>query len=326
MLRSFTVVIILFTAFAIWTVYSPEQLEEPVNITIEKGETVDSIINSLESSGVIDSALFAKLYVKAKGIASNLQAGEYTFENTISLATVLNKLAAPRGPDNEITLTFIEGWTIDEMAEYIGTIEGIKVSESDFRKATQRSFDFSFIKALANSRDLEGYLFPDTYRVFEDITPDELVKKMLTNFDEKLNEEDIDAINSSGRSIDEVVILASILERELLTLEDRKRGAGVFLNRLDQGMGLQADSTVNYITKKKSARASFEDIKIDSPYNTYKYRGLPSGPISNPGEDSLEAAIYPESNPYFYFLTTPEGEAIFNTTLDGHNTSKAKYY
>ena len=186
MLRSFTVVIILFTAFAIWTVYSPEQLEEPVNITIEKGETVDSIINSLESSGVIDSALFAKLYVKAKGIASNLQAGEYTFENTISLATVLNKLAAPRGPDNEITLTFIEGWTIDEMAEYIGTIEGIKVSESDFRKATQRSFDFSFIKALANSRDLEGYLFPDTYRVFEDITPDELVKKMLTNFDEKL--------------------------------------------------------------------------------------------------------------------------------------------
>ena len=326
MLRSFTVVIIIFASFAVWTVYSPEELKAPVQISIEKGATVDSIIMELEDAGVIDNELFAKVYVKAKGIASNLQAGEYTFENTISLASVLNKLAAPRGADNEISLTFIEGWTIDEMAEYVSTVEGVGISEDDFRKATKRSFDYSFIEALSNSRDLEGYLFPDTYRVFEDITPDELINKMLENFDEKLTSEDREAINASGRTIDEVVILASILERELLTLEDRKRGAGVFLNRLNEGIGLQADSTVNYITKKKTSRASFEDIKIDSPYNTYKHRGLPPGPISNPGKASMEAAIYPESNVYFYFLTTPEGEAIFNMTLDGHNTSKAKYY
>lgn len=326
MLRSFTVVMLLFTAFAVWTVYSPEDLQEPVAITIEKGATVDGIIKDLEDAGLIDNALFAKLYVKAKGIASNLQAGDYTFANSISIASILNKLAAPRGPENEISVTFIEGWRLDEMAEYIDTVEGIQFDGDDFLEASRQSYDFAFIDELPNSRDLEGYLFPDTYRIFEDSTAQELIQKMLENLNYKLSEEDLEAIEESNRSVDEVVILASILERELLTIEDRKHGADVFLKRLNNGIGLQADSTVNYITKKKTPSVTFADLEIDSPYNTYKYRGLPPGPIANPGEGSLEAAIYPTPNDYFYFLTTPEGEAIFNTTLDGHNVSKNKYY
>jgi UPF0755 protein len=120
--------------------------------------------------------------------------------------------------------------------------------------------------------------------------------------------------------------LASIIEKEAKTLEDKKRVAGVYYNRLDIGMALQADPTVNYITEKKTDRPSQEDIETDSLYNTYKYPGLPLGPICNPGLDSILAAIYPEKNGYFYFLNTPDGQMIFSKTLAEHKKNRAKYF
>lgn len=326
MLRSFTIVLIIFTAFAVWTVYAPDELEEPVQITIEPGASVNEIIDALSDQGVIDNELFAKLYIKLQGMASRLQAGEYTFSDKVSLATVFEKLVSPQGSQAEIILTFPEGWTIDDMAEYVGAQTDLSVSSEAFITASE---DLSLLPDgihIPKGRDLEGYLFPDTYHVFEDVTAEELIKKMLVNFNSKVTDEMRTEIDAQNRTLDEVVILASMLEKELLSINERKLGADVFLKRLEIGMGLQADSTVNYITKKKTSRASAEDIKIDSPYNTYKHRGLPPGPISNPGFDSLEAAIYPTGNAYYYFLTTPEGDAIFSTTLEEHNTAKRRYY
>lgn len=309
-----------------WTVYSPEELAAPIDVTIKKGETVDTIIETLTEKGLVDSALFAKLYVRVKGTASRLQAGDYTFENKISLARVLNRLSSPDSGQQDVLLTFIEGWTIEEMADYVASVNELNISREEFTRATEKRYDISFIAIIPRERDLEGYLFPDTYRVFKDSTAEDIVEKMLINFETKLTSEALSEIDRQGRELDDVIILASILERELRELSEQKNGADVFLKRLEAGIPLQADSTVNYITKKNTPRASAEDLKIDSPYNTYKYRGLPPGPISNPGETSLQAAIYPTSNPYYYFLTTPEGEAIFNITLDAHNEDKRRYY
>jgi len=326
MLRSLTVVIFVFTVFAIWTVYTPEQLEAPAHVVIEKGATVDSIVDELKKAGVIDNQFFAKIYIWFKGSASRLQAGEYTFVNKISLARALDRIASPGALRKEVEITFIEGWTIQEMADYISSQEQLNIDVDDFINATGKRFDFTFMAIIGEERTLEGYLFPDTYRVFKDITADELVEKMLKNFEDKLTGEALSEIERQKRNIDDVIILASILEKELLTLEDQKNGADVFLKRIEAGIGLQADSTINYITKKSDPRASATDLEIDSPYNTYKYRGLPPGPISNPGASALEAAIYPSSNPYYYFLTTPDGDAIFNVTLHEHNEDKQKYY
>ena len=325
MLRSFTIVILVFAAFAIWTVYFPEKIEEPVAITVEQGATVDSIIELLSENDIISNELFAKAYVRLQGLGSKLQAGEYTFDNTISLASVFERLTSAQNP-HEVTLTFIEGWTIDDMADYVANQEELSITREAFIAATRNDYAVSFAVVIPEGRDLEGYLFPDTYRVFKDITADALVEKMLNTFEEKITGTYLTEIDREGRDLDEIVILASILERELLTLDERKNGADVFLKRLKDGIALQADSTVNYITKKKTSRASLEDIAIDSPYNTYKYRGLPPGPIGNPGLDSIEAAIFPTTNPYYYFLTTPDGEALFNETLEGHNADKRRHY
>jgi len=154
---------------------------------------------------------------------------------------------------------------------------------------------------------------------------EDLIKKTLNNFDKKLKASTRDEISKQGKTIFEVLTLASIIEREVPNKVDKKMIADIFLKRLKVGIGLQSDATINYVTGKGLAQPSYADLEIDSPYNTYKYRGLPPGPISNPGIDSIEAVVYPTSNDYYYFLTTHEGEVIYSIDYDEHLTNKAKY-
>ncbi len=147
----------------------------------------------------------------------------------------------------------------------------------------------------------------------------------MTNFGEKLNSDLRQEIIAQNKTIFEIITIASLIEKEVRTVEDKKIVSGILGNRLEIGMPLQVDATIVYITGEKSTGVSLEDLKVDSRFNTYKYKGLPLGPISNPGLESILAAIYPEENGYFYYLSTPEGKTIFNKTLDGHNRDKAKY-
>lgn len=184
---------------------------------------------------------------------------------------------------------------------------------------------YSWLSDKPKSASLEGYLFPDTYRFFEDSTPEQVVAKLLENFNAKFSDSLRTSLTSQGRDVYETVILASIVERELQTDADRAKAADIFLRRIEAGIPLQSDATVNYVTGKSALQPTYDDLQIDSPYNTYKYPGLPPGPIGNPGLSALRAAVNPEANPYYYFLTGTDGKTHFAKTLEEHVLNRQKY-
>ena len=187
------------------------------------------------------------------------------------------------------------------------------------------STDFSFLSDKPKNLSLEGYLFPDTYEVKKGAGSEDIIKKILNNFDKKLNSDLRTEIKNQGKSIFEIITIASLIEKEVRTFEDKKLVSGVLWKRLESNMPLQVDATIAYITEKKTTKVLKTDTQIDSLYNAYKYSGLPLGPICNPGIESIKAAIYPENSEYWYYLSTPEGETIFSRTLEEHNIAKAKY-
>jgi UPF0755 protein len=168
-------------------------------------------------------------------------------------------------------------------------------------------------------------LFPDTYRIFSDAQAEDIIKKLLDNFDRKVTAQMRFDAPKDNSSFYDALILASIVEREALYDDDRRVIAAIFLNRLKQGIGLQSDATINYVTGKKSPRPTYADLQVNSPYNTYKYRGLPPGPICNPGLTSINAVIYSQPNQYYYFLTDSEGRAHFGRTYAEHQQNIIKY-
>jgi UPF0755 protein len=174
-------------------------------------------------------------------------------------------------------------------------------------------------------RGLEGYLFPDTYRIFKGSSPSEVLEKMLDNFDSKLTEEMRLEIERQGKTIYEIVTMASIVEKEVRSEADMKIVAGIFWDRIKYGQPLQSCATLAYILGVNKKQYSLEDTKTDSLYNTYQNKGLPPGPIANPGLRALEATIYPEYTDYNYFLSSSDGETIYSVTYDEHLRNKAIY-
>lgn len=295
---------------------------------IKPGWGSTKISQELKNSGLIRSPLVFQFYTWQRGINNRLQDGEYYLSKNLSIKEISQILSRGAGVTKEITLTFIEGWNNKDYAKYLSD-QGIAKSE-DFFAMIQKKADwwnnYDFLVAKPKDLDLEGYLFPDTYRVYRDASIREIIQKMLDNLAKKLTPELKQEITRQNKSINDIITLASILEKEVSTDSDRKLVADIFYKRLEAGMPLQADSTVNYASGKSVTQASADDLKIDSPYNTYKYKGLPPGPICNPGLSAIEAAIYPTKNDYWYFLTTPDGKVIYSKTHDEHVAAKAKYY
>lgn len=302
---------------------------QPRSFIVEPGWGSTRISHELKKSGFIANSLSFQFYTWTRGISSYLQDGEYTFSENMPLTEIASILKRGPGSTKEITLTLIEGWNNRDYATYL-VKQGIVATEDEFFDLVQKKAgwwdDYSALSARPKNADLEGYLFPDTYRVYRESSAQEVIEKMLANLERKLTPELRQEITRQGKTIHEVLTIASILEKEVSTDEDRAMVADIFYKRLKAGIALQADSTVNYVSGKSDPRASGVDLQIDSPYNTYQVRGLPPGPIDNPGMSSITAAVYPKSNPYYYFLTTPEGKAIYSVTHDQHVAAKAKYY
>lgn len=227
-------------------------------------------------------------------------------------------------------------WTINQIADKFASFKKdfakSERSEEELRSgfvkeaSTISNYDYEFLKDLPENATLEGFLFPDTYELYQDATPQDLIKKMLTNFDSKISGELKEAINNREENLFEVVTLASIVQKEVKTEEDMKGVAGVYYNRLAIGRELESDVTVNYVTGKNDPTPSYKDTATNSRYNTYQYEGLPPGPVGNPGLMAIRATTYPAEHNYYYFLTRLDtGEALFSTRGYEHEAKKEKY-
>ena len=280
--------------------------ETLTTFVVEQGQGVEEIAQNLESAGLVRSGALFQLYASLSDLSSKLQAGEYQISQNLNLKEVVELLQ--HGTFEE-KLTFIEGWRREEMANEI-----LNLNAADFLRETE---------------GLEGYLFPDTYFVSKETTAEDLVKMMRENFENKLGEK---KVGVEGFSFEEVVIIASIVEREGAAVEDKPVVAGVLFNRLLDDVALQVDATVQYALGYQGGEDGWwkknltsEDLEIDSSYNTYKNPGLPPAPICNPGLDSFEATLNPTETDYWYYVSDSEGRMHFAETIDQHNENVAKY-
>ncbi len=250
-------------------------------------------------------------------------------------------------PPAEDTIQILEGWTDSDIARYFEGegkwpsekfLEAAGLPRVDYRYNQKApalkdwSEEFSFLSDKPKYYGLEGYLFPDTYRIYASSTVTDVIEKMLDNFDKKLTDKMRADIRKQGKSIYEIVTMASIIEKEAPIdyqkddNHDARIISGIFWNRLKIGQGLQSDATLSYIFGDNDPTHSGRDLEVDSPYNTYKYRGLPPGPICNPGILAIEAAIYPIQTDYYYFLT-PLGkdQVVYAHTYEEHLKNKYQY-
>ena len=306
MMRKITILILISLAlvgFFIISLWQGTKLPKDIRATeekifsVEKGQSFSQIAENLEKEALIKDSLYFKAYVLLEGHARSLQAGEYFLSPSMSLPEIVQKIVS--GDTASMAVTIPEGFTVKQIEERLGFV--------------------------LPGENLEGFLFPDTYSFPANISGQEAVDRMRENFNRKLTVEMMQETEKQGKTIFEIITMASLIEKEVRTLEDKKLVSGVLWNRLGIGMPLQVDATIVYITGKQTTRISLQDLQIDSPYNTYKYRGLPVGPICNPGQESIIAAIYPQESQYWYYLSAPDGTTHFSRTLQEHNIAKAKY-
>jgi len=339
MKKIFSIFIILaLSCFFIWQeVYLAKDYTSIENevFLVEKGQNLFQIAEDLEKEGLIKSKFWFDSYVLVKGTQGKLQAGEYFLNPSMSIAKISKKIIS--GEVIKEVLIIPEGWNLRDIGWYLEN-KGICQAEELFELVGFPAIDYSktldlpkpkdfsqkydFLKDKPEKVGLEGYLFPDTYEIDRGEGVEEIVQKMLDNFQQKIVVNLGGEIVSQKKSLWQVLIMASLLEREVRTVEDKKIVAGILWKRLSSKMPLQVDATITYITGKKTTKISIEETKIDSSYNTYKYQGLPLGPICNPGLESILAALYPESSEYWYYLSLPEGKTIFSKTLKDHNIAK----
>lgn len=316
------VLLALFLIF-FFEVYIPvnPSSHETITYTVKKGMGDEEISKELEDLGIIRSGYFFRAYTLLSLRHLSLQAGKYNLSSKMSSYQIVKKMA--EGDVVKNNLVILEGWDLADIGEYLESKGLCAKDYFVFLAEKDYSDSFNFLKDKPNDVGLEGYIFPDTYEISEGETCEDVLGMMLSNFGKKLTPEFKEEIACQDKSIFDIVTMASILEKEVRTLEDKKIVSGILWKRIAEGMPLQIDATVNYVTGKSDPAVAIKDTKIDSPYNTYKYYGLPKGPISSPGEDSLLAAIYPTATKFWYYLS--DGKTIFSETFEQHVAAKAKY-
>ena len=282
---------------------------------IQEGQNLTQVAENLKAKGFIQAESMFCAYVMLEEKEKDLKYGIYKFSSNDTFFSVADKII--KGDTFTIKITIPEGFNIKQIDERLAENQLIEQESLINTEITSEFVERGF--------GLEGFLFPDTYYFFPSASVDEITQEFLNNFDKKLNSELRQEIKNQSKTIFEIITMASLLEKEVQTLEDKKIVSGILWKRIKTQMPLQVDATITYITGKKSTKVSFEDLEIDSPYNTYKYRGLPKAPICNPGLESISAAVYPENSEYWYYISTKQGETKFAKTLKEHNANIAKY-
>lgn len=298
--------------------------DNSMSFQIKKGSNLSEVASNLEEKGLIQSAFSFKIYAKLHDLDTDILAGRFLLKKSMSSKEIIELIGDPK--EAEFIITIQEGLEIKDIDEKLVELKLIEPGE--FTNEV-KSFDgweyYSFLDPeILKTLDLplEGYIYPDTYFLDPvDFKPHDLIYLALDNFETKF--EDLkDEIKK--HSINEIITMASIIEREVFGLEDRKLVSGILWKRLESGWMIGADATLLYITDDN--KISSADLEIDSPYNTRKNAGLPPGPIGNPSLESIQAAMYPtESNYWFYLTTLDTGEVIYAHSNEEHNANKVKY-
>ena len=297
--------------FVFFLVFLPSYLNRPTNnfplnteIVVSQGLSHTQIAETLKTQNAIRSVTLFNWYLKRNHEGDFIKAGTYVFNNSMTTSEVAAALVKGDYEITSIRITFPEGFNTNDLLMYL---------PNDMTYETSN-----------NIESLEGYLFPDTYFITENMTLDDIIELMTENFKTKMSELDQE-IASSHLTLEEIITLASLIEREAGDLESKKIVSGILQNRLEIGMALQVDAVFDFLLGKESSELTEEDLMIDSPYNTYLYPGLPKGPIANPGLDSIRAVFEPTETDYLYYLTAPDGTFYYSRTFEEHKMNKFRY-
>jgi UPF0755 protein len=300
-----------------------------INFRVALGESPVSIAQQLQVAGLVQDAAVFRNYLVYAGLDTTLQAGDYTLSPRMSPYQIAHALqdATPA----QVTFNILPGWRAEEIAAALPT-SGLNITPQDFLEALKtRSEESGFPQGFPPQATLEGFLFPDSYKLARDLTANQLVSVLLHNFEAHLDNNMRQGFERQGLNEFQAVTLASIVQREAIVEDEMPMIASVFFNRLSTGLRLDSDPTVQYaIGYNKSQDTwwtnplSLEDLKINSPYNTYQVQGLPPGPIANPGLNALQAVAFPAQTPYYYFRAACDhsGRHVFSETFTEH-ASKA---
>ncbi len=320
--------VVLMTQLSRYFWQQPSQDAVSQVFVVDEGQSFVTVARALDDEGLVASATWLRVTAEIAGLTNSIKVGSYALTPGQNYKTILAIFTAGT-TEADIRVTIPEGYTIKQMGELLAT-KGL-VTVDDWATATGQfsaleTHPFIVAAEKPDDVDLEGYLFPDTYRFALDATAEDVAGIMLDNTAERVSNLGKPRGDAADMSLHGVLTLASIVEREVRQPDTMKNVADIFLKRLAIGMALQADSTVNYVTGGDSPSITLEERdNTDSLYNTYKYSGLPPGPISAPGLNAIDAVLNPTHNSYFYFLTTDEGEIYYAETNEEHASNKARY-
>ncbi|MDW7675835.1 MAG: endolytic transglycosylase MltG [Bacillota bacterium] len=292
-------------------------------VTIPAGASTVRIANILLANGLIKDEVSFRIYTRVNGFDGRMKAGEYTFNDSMSVAEIVDIIVS----GNVVTYPFTipEGYTLKQIARVLSD-KGMVNEEKFWSLLEEGEFNFPYMnQLLAGPNRFEGFLFPDTYHIPSYMTEQDIIQMMLNRFLQVVDADMVKRAEERGLSLMEYVTIASIIEREASADVDRPKIAGVIYNRLELGMPLQIDATVIYAHGEHIQRVLFQHLEIDSPYNTYKYAGIPPGPIAAPGEKSFEAAVTPEEHGFYFYVLKPDGTHHFSKTLTEHNRAVQEY-
>ena len=314
--------------------FAPVDASDPTEITfvVSSGNSLTRVANNLEDAGLIRSRTVFKYYADFLGYGQKIQAGEYTVTRAMSMTEIMELLTT--GDGNPITrmITIIPGWTVQDIAKYLKELGAIDKEEAflSLCRTGQDYIAYYYIADVLATKNaasrlyaLEGYLMPDTYEVYTNASPDSIIKKLLSQTEAVFKSEYHDRAAQLGMTMDQVITLASMIEKEAKNADFSKVSA-VFHNRLRQNMALGSDVTVKYASGVKRMALTNEDLQVNSLYNTYTHKGLPLGPICSPSAAAIHAALYPDeqfmADGYLYFCSKEPGtgELQFSRTLEEH--------
>lgn len=317
-------VVLLMTS---WQIISKQQLlpvdpsdSTKIEVHIAENSSAAQVADILKAKDLIRSKRAFLKYCAQKHLDAQLKAGVYDLSRSQTVQSISLQLAEGKGMKNSFTIP--EGYTLQQISDLL--VREKLVSREDWENALQDDYDYDFLPRQGNNR-LEGFLFPDTYSVAEQATAHAIINNMLANFDRHWTKEFTSTASQRHMSVQEIVTVASLIEKEARVAGERKRIAGVIYNRLNIGMPLQIDATILYSLGLHKEKINNQDLQVDSPYNTYRHKGLPPGPIACPGLASIEAALQPENHNYYYYVAKGDGSHYFSKTFAEHEQARQKY-